>query len=241
MEGRISDELEMDSEPGELISLERYESPYERPDRRRSSASAISPLTDEPAPMFTKRLRPSVSSAASQLATVLERRTTPARRATTSVSSGSGSSPSVAGPRHSSAEATVSTKKALKNFAEVIARENADPEAARRKLERLNQFNAAYQNQRRTIKSLVKWADYDNRRTIDWLLSFTLRRFRQSPLPDDQKLIELAQYLYPPRGHLKAHVCDFGDNRAEYVEITVDQIEECKASLRISLLLVSAY
>lgn len=86
-------------------------------------------------------------------------------------------------------------------------------EARRQQLERYNQEN---DGQRVVYKRLKSWADTEYGGTKEWLLSWAVPSYRQTPLPDVEELKALARHYYPPRSELKCHVCDFGLGRAEH-------------------------
>lgn len=96
-------------------------------------------------------------------------------------------------------------------------------EARRQQLERYNQEN---DGQRVVYKRLKSWADTEYGGTKEWLLSWAVPSYRQTPLPDVEELKALARHYYPPRSELKCHVCDFGLGRAEHRMVDLGQLEE---------------
>ena len=90
----------------------------------------------------------------------------------------------------------------------------------------LDQFNEENEGQRAVYRRLQSWADTDYRGYREWLLSWAVPSYRQTPLPHLEELKSLARHYYPPRSELKCHVCDFGDGRAAHSMVDLGQLEE---------------
>lgn len=164
-------------------------------DRRHSSSASTSSKSAEdrqspsnPDAAKPRRMRPSVSSASSQLATVREQK----EFRTLSWGTKSGSLDPLEPLR--TEETVVSSKDVLKDFRKVAAR---DPERDKSKLEKLEKYRVENQDHHEVYSRLKKRADYDIRRMKTWVPLLTLGR--QPPLPSLDELRALARHYYPPR------------------------------------------
>ncbi len=165
-----------------------------RSDRHSSSASSSSRSADDrqgsPNPDGTKprRMRPSVSSASSQLPTVRE------QKEFRVMSWGTESKKADPPPRLKSEETVVSSKDVLKDFRKVAAR---DPERERRRQEKMQKYRVENQSQQAVYGRLKQRVDYDIRRMKSWLPWLMWQR--RPPLPGTDELLALARHYYPPR------------------------------------------
>lgn len=110
----------------------------------------------------------------------------------------------------------------LTTFNKVVPR-NIEKEKARR--QQLDRFNQENDGQRAVYKRLKSWADTEYQGTKEWLFSWAVPSYRQTPLPDAEELKSLARHYYPPRSELQCHVCDFGFGRAEHTVVDLGQLE----------------
>ena len=164
----------------------------------------------------SRRMRPSVSSASSKLATVSEMNEQ--RRAQTM--------PIIrpeAKATLTSEESVLSSQKVLTNF-EKVAFQNPQKEHEHSKRVKKEQDKMWYQQ--RVYAQLKKWADLDSRSVGERLQAFYKEDFRRPSLPSMDDLVDLVKQQYPPRGLLTVHVCDFGVGYAKHHEITLGQVEE---------------
>ena len=166
-----------------------------RSDRRHSSSASTSSKSAEdrqspsnPDGQKPRRMRPSVSSVSSQLATVREQK----EFRTLSWGKNSGSVDPL--ERLKTEETVVSSKDVLKDFRKVAAR---DPERDKKRLEKLENYRAENLGHHAVYSRLKKRADYDIQRMKTWVPLLTLGR--QPPLPSIDELRALARYYYPPR------------------------------------------
>ena len=166
-----------------------------RSDRRHSSSASTSSksaedksISSQPDASKSRRMRPSVSSASSQLATVRE------QQEFRTLSWDKLSKTSDALTPLKSEETVVSSKDVLRDFRKVVAR---DPVRERKRLEKLETYRAANKGQHNVYGRLKKRADYDMKRVKTWLPWLTLGR--QPPLPTTDELLALARHYYPPR------------------------------------------
>lgn len=166
-----------------------------RSDRRHSSSASSSSKSAEdrqgssnPDGTKARRMRPSVSSASSQLPTVREQKEF--RVMTWEKDSKKADPP----PRLKSDETVVSSKDVLKDFRKVAAR---DPDRERKRQQKLQRYRVENQGQHAVYGRLKKRVDYDIRRMKSWLpwLMWTKR----PPLPRTDELLALARHYYPPR------------------------------------------
>lgn len=160
-----------------------------RSDRRQSSSASSSSKSGEDRQtdvQKSRRMRPSVSSASSQLATVREQ-----KEFRTLTWDKMAEKPGSA-PRLTSEETVVSSKDVLKNFRKVAAR---DPERERKKKEKLDRYRAQNRGPHAVYNQLKKRADFDAWRLKSWLALL------KSPpaLPRMDELLALARHYYPPR------------------------------------------
>lgn len=91
--------------------------------------------------------------------------------------------------------------------------------------EQLDRYNEENNGQRVVYNRLKRWADTEYQGTKDWLRSWVMPSYRQSPLPHTEELKSLARHYYTPRSELKCHVCDFGEGRAEHNMVDLGQLE----------------
>jgi hypothetical protein len=165
-----------------------------RSERHSSLASSSSRSADDrqgsPNPDGTKsrRMRPSVSSASSQLPTVRE------QKEFRVVSWEKESREAVPPPQLKSEESVVSSKDVLKDFRKVAAR---DPERERRRQEKMQKYRVENQGQHAVYSRLKQRVDFDIRRMKSWLPWLTWER--RPPLPGTDELLALARHYYPPR------------------------------------------
>lgn len=166
-----------------------------RSDRRHSSSASTSSKSAEdrqspinPDVSKSRRMRPSVSSASSQLATVRE------QKEFRTLSWGKNSQDPDARAGFKIEETVVSSKDVLKDFRKVAAR---DPEREKKRLEKLEGYRAENQGHHDVYSRVKKRADYDIQRMKTWVPLLTLGR--QPPLPSTDELLALARYYYPPR------------------------------------------
>ena len=164
----------------------------------------------------SRRTRPSVSSASSQLATVLEQRERRAMSMNTEPKREKL-------PRPATDETVVSSKKVLQNFEKVASR-NLEREVKRR--ETLQKYEARNDGQHKVYERLKKAADDHERRMQHPLWSVIGDDVHRKDMPSQTELELLARHHYPPRSDLRVHVCDFGEGRAEHIEIPLGEIEE---------------
>ena len=129
--------------------------------------------------------------------------------------------------RQISTDESLTTMKVLQNFDEVVAR-RSDPELMRKRRERRAKCKRVDGLHRVNCQRLRNWVD--NKQRAGHILP-ALKLHRAPPLPDDKDLIDLAQRSYPPRWKLTAHVCDFGDGRAERFEVPLGDIENCRSRM----------
>lgn len=177
-----------------------------RSDRRHSSSASTSSKSAEdkstsslPDAAKARRMRPSVSSASSQLPTVRE------QKEFRTFSWGKNAQNSDAATRLKSEETVVSSKDVLKDFRKVAAR---DPVRDKKKLEKLERYRAENRGQHAVYGRLKKRADYDIQRMKTWLPRLTLGR--QPLLPSTEELLALARHYYPPRVREKSMGFSFG-------------------------------
>ena len=101
---------------------------------------------------------------------------------------------------------------------------NAEKEEARR--QQLYKFSQENEAQRNILHRLVSWENTKYKGWKEYLLSWAMPRYQQTPLPHVEELKSLARHYYPPRSELKCHVCDFGEGQAKHRVIDLGQIEE---------------
>ncbi|KAL9629688.1 MAG: hypothetical protein Q9164_006768, partial [Protoblastenia rupestris] len=111
----------------------------------------------------------------------------------------------------------------LMSFSQVVSRNVEKEEARKQQIARFNQENEA---QRRVHQHLAKWEDSKYLGWKEYLFSWAVPSFRQSPLPHVEELKSLARHYYPPRAEVKCHICDFGEGKAEHKIVNLGQLEE---------------
>jgi hypothetical protein len=162
-----------------------------RSDRRQSSSASSSSKSSEDKQtdaQKSRRMRPSVSSASSQLATVREQ-----KEFRTLSWDKAAKKPDFI-PGLTSEETVVSSKDVLKDFRKVAAR---DPERERKKKEKLDGYRTRNMGHHTIYNQLKKRADFEAWRMKSW---FTFLRLKSSPaLPRTEDLLALARHYYPPR------------------------------------------
>ncbi|KAL9036204.1 MAG: hypothetical protein Q9214_006241 [Letrouitia sp. 1 TL-2023] len=220
-------------EPVEHVQT-RGQSPTssESPDRRHSSSASSSTLTSgsyrESSGLRGRRMKPSVTASSSQLPAVREMKEQSEKHTNTFLSGSTEVFSSYSGKSSVASkvipeEKIPSTKKALQVFSKVVSRNVEKEEARRKQLEKCDQ---EVQAQRDIYRRLVKWEARKHRGWTDYLLSWVVDHFRESPEPDVEELKSLARHYYPPRAEVKCHICDFGEGRAEHRLVELGRIEE---------------
>ena len=104
----------------------------------------------------------------------------------------------------------------------MVVRNVEKQEARRRQITRFKQEN---DYQRTVHRRLAKWEDTKFKGWKEYLLSWAVPSYRQSPLPHVEELKSLARHYYPPRCELKCHLCDFGVGKAEHKVVDLGQLE----------------
>lgn len=101
---------------------------------------------------------------------------------------------------------------------------------AQRRRDLIIATSAELRRHRATLKRLQTWYQWDETRRsspMEYMLSNVGIR-RRPACPDEQELLSLALYYFPPRAELKAIVCDFGDGKFHRFERSLGGIEASK-------------
>lgn len=98
-------------------------------------------------------------------------------------------------------EAVVSSKKVLRDFRKVAAR---DVESEKARHERLERYKAECKEPHDVYHRLKNWADNNVKREKSWLPSFGLPS--KAPIPKPEELLAVARHYYPPR--VDIHNCN---------------------------------
>ena len=109
--------------------------------------------------------------------------------------------------------------------------DSLETDGVRNDLEEKRHAEEESNRQRDTLNRLRSWHDWDQGRRTS-LTRFCLSKLRLSKrpaCPNEDELISLATYYFPPRVDLKVIVCDFGASRFERSEhsLTVARDRTC--------------
>ena len=164
--------------------------------------------------------RPSMSLAPSQIAAL--------QRLKSTSSTGNGEKGSVSSEHRESA--ATSTTKSLMAFREKVLDPDLEAAELQKKRSASESHRAERQSYREILEQVKRAMDHDKLPLRDRLWAF-FSGHRDMAYKDEQKLLDMARHFFPPRGQLKAYVCDIGPQHSERFETTVGEIEYCACLL----------
>ncbi|KAI9794126.1 MAG: hypothetical protein M1833_000438 [Piccolia ochrophora] len=124
----------------------------------------------------------------------------------------------------------------LMNFEKVVSQmaEN-DPSQATEKYQKQKARKDAADEHHQTLKKLREWAKEKDKRASLWsggtistlhaALCMLFRTDRRHPPPEQDRLVSMAHHYFPPLGHIKIEVCDFGPNRADHFTANLGDVQ----------------
>jgi hypothetical protein len=131
-------------------------------------------------------------------------------------------------------EEPLSTPLCLQNFGKVLERNKLrvpEIEAEKRHFDMLAATaRKGHQPPETTLAQLREWAHPTPKNRLQKTLMPVFPGFGRPPRPNERDLEHLANHYFPRRGELKIRICDFGDERVEYSEKTLEDLDSCMYS-----------
>ena len=90
-------------------------------------------------------------------------------------------------------------------------------------------YDTTLEEHRQVLEKLRAWRDWE-KAPQGSLLSFPRKKLlsKRPPRPGSEDLQSLAKFFFPPRGSLKASICDFGPGNGPEEIFEREDIEICK-------------